>query len=105
MILGSKVCRSFLLLVFAVLVGGAVHYALSVEVYFTQMYFVSDRSKINQWFTANEKYFQPGGEDTITYIYDNTILGIDFSEIEAQNKVHTLNEAIQDCNGCDQPWH
>ena len=69
------------------------------------MYFVSDRSKINHWFTANEKYFQPGGADTVTYIYDNTMKGIDFSELEAQNRIHALNEAIQDCKGCDQPWH
>ena len=81
-ILGSKLFRSFLLFLFCILIGGAVYVAQDIEVYFTKMYFVSDRSKIREWFAANEKYFQPGGAQTVTYVYDNTVKGVDFSELE-----------------------
>ena len=81
-ILANNVCRILLLFLFAVLIAGAVYKSLQLEVYFSQMYFVSDRSKINEWFQANEEYFQPGGAKTVTYVYDNTMKGLNFSDVD-----------------------
>ena len=78
----SNVTRILLLFIFGVLIGGAVYQCLKLEIYYTKMYFVSDRSEINKWFDLNEKYFSVGGAPTITYVFDNTVKGIDFSEVE-----------------------
>ena len=98
----SNVCRFFMLLVFVVLIAGASYATTMIEVYFDQRYFISDSSQIGDWFAANEKYFTNGGTPTITYVENSDI---DFSSIESQNKMHSLNSALQECKGCEQPWH
>ena len=39
-----------------------------IEVYFTQLYFVSGDSKIKTWYDADENYFSQGGEETTIYV-------------------------------------
>ena len=79
-VLLHNVTRISLLLFYVVLIAGSCYSVLGIRVHFSQMYFVSERSSINAWFEANQKYFQEGGDQTITYVQDEA--GIDFSEIE-----------------------
>ena len=72
MILGPRllhdVSRVIWLLIYAVLVTGAIYQATQVRVYFSKMYFVSDTSDIKHFLETDEKYFKAGGEITTTYV-------------------------------------
>ena len=76
-VLLKGVTRIILLLVYVILIAVAAYGVTKMEVYFSQMYFVSDESLIKTWFDANRKNFNSGGAFTATYVQDE--LGIDFS--------------------------
>ena len=57
------------------------------------MYFVSRYSDIYSWFEANKKYFKVGSGEKMTIFVEN-LTDIDFSEIENQNRIHSLNDAF-----------
>ena len=56
-ILFHNVTRISLLFVYALLIAGAIYFAMDIKVYFSSMYFVSENSSINDWFEMNQEYF------------------------------------------------
>lgn len=96
-----------LLILYGLLVSLAAYWAVNIDVYFSKSFFVSDSSEISAWFATNEKYFTTGGVQTITYVEnsESRFNAIDFSAVKVQNRMHGLNEAIQECKGCTQNWH
>lgn len=98
----STVGRIIVLVIYALLIVGAIIYSQELSVYFTERYFVSDSSQIMQWYEANDRYFKSGGDETITYV---TNLSTDYSEIDIQNKIYRMNDAFSECKDCKQVWH
>ena len=67
-VLFSKTARIILLILYGLLISMAGYWAVTIEVYFSKSFFVSDSSEISTWFETNDKYFTTGGVPTITYV-------------------------------------
>lgn len=77
-ILLSNFCRVVCLLIYMVLIGGAIYYAMMIEVFFDKKFLISETSEINFWVEKNEAYFKSGGLPTQTFVEGPDL---DFSDL------------------------
>ena len=77
----SNIGRIVLGVVYLIMVFGAIYGCTQLEVAFDFDYFISKESDVYSYNEANDKYFNSGGESTVTYIENNSI---DFSTTENQ---------------------
>lgn len=90
-----------MLVIYIILVAGAIFGATQVEIDFKVTYFIGETSKVYEYFNLNEKYFNTG-TSTVTYI-DNSSL--DYSSTEVQKQIIAFDDNLEACTDCDEDWH
>ena len=64
---------------------------------------MSKDTDLYAWFEVSQQYFTTDNwMPTTVLVQSNTI---DFSSVDSQNRMHSLNTALQECRGCQEPWH
>ena len=79
-ILLKKKVRIVTLIFYLLLIGVACYFASTIRVYFTERFFVSEESEVNDFFDKDELFFTQTGVATETYV-ENIDDSIDFSDL------------------------
>ena len=87
----SKWGRIVWLIIYLVLIGGAIYGCTQLEVAFSTQLFIGESSDVYDWYDLNDKYFNKGGVPTVTYIENSSL---DFSTEANQKKMVEFNTQL-----------
>jgi len=87
----SKWGRIVWLIIYLVLIGGAIFGCSQLEVAFSTQLFIGENSVVYDWYDLNEKYFTNGATPTKTYIENSSL---DFSTEANQKKMIEFNTQL-----------
>jgi len=87
----SKWGRIVWLIIYLVLIGGAIYGCSQLEVAFSTQLFIGESSVVYDYYDLKDKYFNKGGAPTTTYIENSSL---DFSTEANQKKMIEFNTQL-----------
>jgi predicted RND superfamily exporter protein len=97
----SKPGRITLLVIYVLLIAGAIYGCTQVKIDFKVSYFIGETADIYEYFQLNDKYFS-SGTLTTTYVKNDDY---DLSLPESQQRMIDFNFNLQECTGCSERWN
>ena len=98
----SKIGRIVFLVIYAILIGVMGYGTSQVTIHFEIDYFISKDSPSFGWFDAMKRYWDSADAPTEFFIESNEL---DFTDTDVQQNIITLNQKLEQCEGCEREWH